>query len=78
MHTFGSRLRALRVARGLTQRQLAEKSGAHHVTICRWEHFDSYPQAATTASAEKLAVALETSAAWLMFGEGASPLQESA
>lgn len=37
--TCGERIRRLRIARGLTQKQLAERLGsAHYLTVGQWEH----------------------------------------
>lgn len=70
MRTFGSRLRALRLTRGLTQSQLSEMSGVHLVTICRWERDK---QAADLAKVESVAAALAAPRSWLLLGEGDAP-----
>jgi DNA-binding XRE family transcriptional regulator len=41
---FGERLRALRSERGLTQEDLAERSGIHRVTIARLESGERLPR----------------------------------
>ena len=37
LETYGERLRAVRVAKALTQQQVANASGVHVITVCRWE-----------------------------------------
>jgi transcriptional regulator with XRE-family HTH domain len=68
--TFGGRLRALRLARGMSQVELARRVGRHQTAIGPYER-DEYEPAREVV--EKLAVVLETSAEYLYFGR--SPLQ---
>lgn len=43
--TFGERLRAARLAAGMTQRELAERIGARHNSISNWEKDRNRPDA---------------------------------
>jgi transcriptional regulator with XRE-family HTH domain len=56
--TFGSRLRAARKGLGLTQAQLAERSGLHLVNVCQIETGAREPKIGT---ARRLADALGVS-----------------
>jgi len=62
---FGERLRALRSERGLTQEDLAERSGVHRVTIARIEAGERLPRYQTL---EALAAGLEISVNRLIAG----------
>ena len=55
---MGEKLRAARLAAGMTQGQLAEKVGCHQKDISRWENGQREPVASTL---KKLAQALECS-----------------
>ena len=55
---MGEKLRAARLAAGLTQGQLAEKVGCQQRDISRWENGQREPMANTL---KKLALALECS-----------------
>jgi transcriptional regulator with XRE-family HTH domain len=68
--TFGRRLRALRLARGISQVELAKRVGRHQTVIGPYERDEYEPSREVV---EKLAVVLETSAEYLYFGR--SPLQ---
>ena len=41
--TFPARLKAARVAAGLTRQQLAYRLGAHRGTVAKWERGDAHP-----------------------------------
>ena len=45
--TLGERIRAARNAKGLTQKQLAEKIGAKHNSISDWENDKNCPDTST-------------------------------
>lgn len=66
METIGERLRTARLRRVLTQQELQARSGILEVTISRIENGHHQPRASTV---RKLAVALDVTAEWLMFGE---------
>jgi transcriptional regulator with XRE-family HTH domain len=68
--TFGRRLRALRLARGISQVELARSVGRHQTAIGPYERDEYEPPREVV---EKLAVVLETSAEYLFFGR--SPQQ---
>jgi len=63
--TFGRRLRALRLAKGLRQAELARLVGRHQTAIGPYER-DEY--APPPEIVERLARALDTSAEYLLFG----------
>lgn len=63
--TFGSRLRALRVARGLSQVELARAIGRHQTAIGPYERDDYAP---SPEIVEKVAATLGTSPEFLLFG----------
>jgi transcriptional regulator with XRE-family HTH domain len=63
-YPIGSQVRKLRRARDLTQRQLAEMAGLHHLTISRLEHGAADQMYADTLG--DLAVALHVSADTLL------------
>ena len=65
LHTFGGRLRALRVARDMSQVELARSIGRHQTAIGPYER-DEYMPARDVV--EKLASILETSPEYLLFG----------
>lgn len=68
--TFGRRLRALRLVRGISQVELARRIGRHQTVIGPYERDEYEPSREVV---EKLAVALETSPEYLYFGR--SPQQ---
>jgi len=63
--TFGRRLRALRLAKGLRQAELARLVGRHQTAIGPYERDEYMPPPEVV---ERLARALDTSAEYLMFG----------
>lgn len=74
METFGSRLRVLRVDRGLTQEQLALEVGVGKGAISQWERDGTEPSfAALTTIARVLGVSLDE----LILGPHAAPTAES-
>lgn len=70
MHTFGARVKALRLAREMTQEQFAKLAGVHLITVCRWECSN---QVADVATAAKVAKNVGVDRAWLVFGDGEGP-----
>lgn len=44
MTIFGERLRSLRMEKGVSIRYLAESTGLHRSSICRWEHGKTTPK----------------------------------
>lgn len=63
--SFGSRLRSLRVARGLSQVQLARAIGRHQTAIGPYERDDYAP---SPEIVERVAATLGTSPEFLLFG----------
>jgi transcriptional regulator with XRE-family HTH domain len=63
MKTFGERLRAMRKSRGMTQRDLAIRSGINVTSIGHYERDSAVP---TITSLEWLVKALETTATELL------------
>jgi len=64
---IGRRLRRARAERGITQVELAARTGVAHSTIVRIERGQARPQLGTVT---KLADALGTDEKWLAFGNG--------
>lgn len=56
--TNGSKIAEIRIARGLTQQQLADRSGIYLSTLSRWECGHRSP---TVANLMKIAIALDVS-----------------
>jgi transcriptional regulator with XRE-family HTH domain len=67
MHEMGYKIKEFREKRGLTQEELAEKSGVSRTTIHALETDDS--KNATTGTLLKLANALGTTVEKLFFGK---------
>jgi transcriptional regulator with XRE-family HTH domain len=67
--TLGRRLRQTRLARGMTQTQLAKLSGVKQSDISKLERGDS----ASSVGIARLARALGVDPLWLELGEGAPP-----
>lgn len=68
---FGARLKAARLAKGLTQAQFAAECGVHAITANRWER-GSEPK---VDQVRAIATALGCSVDWLLWGEGAAASQ---
>lgn len=54
METFGSRLKAARLARGMTQEQLAYEIGVSSPAVSQWERDGSEPNFATLRALSKV------------------------
>jgi transcriptional regulator with XRE-family HTH domain len=67
-YSFGRRLRALRLARGLSQVELARRVGRHQTAIGPYERDEYEPPREIV---ERLALELETSPEYLYFGRSA-------
>jgi transcriptional regulator with XRE-family HTH domain len=65
MASIGSRVKELRMKKGLTQVQLGSLSGIHHTNIGRIENRDAIPQADVLYL---IAKNLDTSVEWLLTG----------
>ena len=65
---MGEKIRQVRLARGLTQRELAEIAGVSAVTISKLE--TGAARSASSKTLLRLASALNTSLDRLFFGEG--------
>jgi transcriptional regulator with XRE-family HTH domain len=50
----GNQIRALRLAHGITQRELAEATGIHQKTIAKWETHEKYKDKPVTLAYQKL------------------------
>jgi transcriptional regulator with XRE-family HTH domain len=61
---LSTRLAQLRKSRGLTQQRLADLAGVHLTQVQRYESGSAQP---TLDAMKKLAIALNTSADWLLF-----------
>lgn len=61
--TFGERLREMREFRGMTQKELSEKSGVFQIAISKYERGDNAP---TITTLEWLVKALDTTATELL------------
>lgn len=72
---LGHRLREARAAAGLPLADLARRSGISRTAIRNIEAHTSDP---TTETVQRLARALEVSAAWLAFGDDADPTNSDA
>ena len=70
MQLFCERLRLRRERQGLTQEELAEKAKLSKRSIVKWERGPKLP---TVRLAERLALALDTSVAFLLSGETKYP-----
>ncbi|WMJ90407.1 helix-turn-helix domain-containing protein [Anaerocolumna sp. MB42-C2] len=66
MANLGSRVKELRVKKGLSQTELGNLSGIHHTSIGRIENKNSVPQADVLYF---IAKNLDTSVEWLLTGE---------
>lgn len=64
--SFGARLKELRLAAGMTQRQLSEVAGVDHSQIGRYEKDDAVPRPGVLV---RLAAALSTTLEYLRRGE---------
>ena len=73
MATMGERLRASRGRIGLTQRDLAARTGVGLATIRRVEQAAMEPRMGTT---RKLAAALGVAEGWLAYGVGDELVEE--
>ena len=73
MATMGERLRASRGRTGMTQRDLAAKTGVGLATIRRVEQEAMEPRMGTT---RKLAAALGVGEGWLAYGVGDELVEE--
>lgn len=76
MSTFGERLKLARADCGMTQQELAERSGVNRVTIANLERGDVDSPRALTA--RRLAAALGIDTGWLMTGNDAEWGKEAA
>lgn len=65
MRGFGRRLRELRIAHGLTQRELADRIGVHFLQVSRYERGTTLPAVETVGEMTKV---LSVSADMLLFG----------
>lgn len=65
--TFGDRLEAARLAKGITTHQLAEQIGVKHKTVDAWENNSTEPRA---NKVQMLAGLLNVSMMWLISGQG--------
>lgn len=65
--TFGDRLEAARLAKGMTSQQLAERIGVKNRTVDAWENNSREPRA---NKVQMLAGLLNVSMMWLMSGQG--------
>lgn len=71
METIGDRIRILRVARGLTQEQLAKRSGVTKSAVSQWE--DGSTKNLKLQTFMLVLEALQTDADYLIFGENRRP-----
>lgn len=67
---LGLRLRAAREARGLSTFQLADRVGRTRTSVYRYEQGGQYPRLDALVA---LALALDVSLDYLVFGRGAGP-----
>lgn len=67
METIGERVKRARMARALTQAELAESAGIEEATISRIESNKSTPRQSTI---KKLALVLQADPGWLLIGDG--------
>lgn len=63
METFGSKLKELRIERGLTQKQLAQKIGSAQSAVYYWEADKQEP---SISSLKKICELFEVSADYLL------------
>ncbi len=68
--TFGDRITAARIARGMTPQQLSRRMGIKPQTLSNWEEDRSEPRA---NKLQMLAGLLNVSIIWLMSGDGEGP-----
>jgi transcriptional regulator with XRE-family HTH domain len=68
--TFGQRLRRARLAKGLTQDEVARHLGIRRVNVTKWESDDYMPG---TRRIGALAAVLEVSEDWLLSDKGDPP-----
>jgi transcriptional regulator with XRE-family HTH domain len=71
METIGDRIRTLRVARNLTQEQLAKACGVTKSAVSQWE--DGSTKNVKLQTFMMLLDALSTDANYLIFGENRAP-----
>lgn len=64
-HGFGERIKAARVSRSLSQRQLGEMIGRSQSTIDNWEHENNEP---SIMYLQLISRVTGMSAGWLAFG----------
>lgn len=69
MDTVGNRIRKMRIARNLTQRELAARTGIHEVLMRRYEYGDRRPK---LNQLEKIAAALGVDVAIFLLPETSS------
>lgn len=74
--SMGDRLRAARLARGLTQQELAYRIDATASTVSKWERGELANPHSDAIIA--IAVSLDVSLDWLLRGEGPGPAAEVA
>ena len=71
LKTVGGRIRAVRKARGLSGKELADKAGVSETTVSRCERGE---QSLTLDNAARLSFALDVSIDWIQNGDGVVPM----
>ncbi len=67
------RIRARRIQLDITQQHLSKKLGVSRVSVTKWENGTTKP---VGENLFQLALALQVSTEWLLYGDGASPVDD--
>jgi transcriptional regulator with XRE-family HTH domain len=68
MNTVGARLRATRIARGISQKSVADSAGVTNAAVSKWE--SNGGEAISAVVALRIAIYLNVNPFWLIFGSG--------
>lgn len=68
--SIGGRVKALRILRGMTLRQLGSAVGVAHTVVYQWQRSGDCMRVGTVS---RLAKALNADPAWLAFGDKSTP-----